>query len=71
MSAETVRPEIPSEMAGRGRQRSRASAIGGVATGLAISVLCLLLAGGLSWTSIAIAVVIGASVGVWVRLADL
>jgi hypothetical protein len=54
-----------------GRQRSRASAIGGVATGIAIFVLSLLLAGGLSWTSIAIAVVIGASVGVWVRLADL
>jgi hypothetical protein len=66
VSAETVRPEIPTD-----RQRSRASAIGGIATGIAIFILSLLLAGGLSWTSIAIAVVIGASVGVWVRLADL
>jgi len=71
VSAEAVRPETPTEIVGRDRQRSPASAIGGVATGIAISILSLLLAGGLSWTSIAIAVVIGASVGVWVRLADL
>jgi uncharacterized membrane protein (UPF0136 family) len=51
-------------------KRSRASLVGGVATGLAVFLLVALLAG-TSPAGIAIAVVIALAVGAWVRLADL
>jgi len=52
-------------------KRSQASLFGGVACGVGVFILVLLLAGGPSLLNIAIGLVIGAAVGVWVRLADL
>jgi hypothetical protein len=52
-------------------KRSRASLVGGIATGLGVAILALLLTGSPSPQNIAIAVVIGAAVATWVRLADL
>ncbi len=52
-------------------KRSRASLVGGIATGIGVAILTLLLAGGPSPQTIALALLIGAAVAVWVRLADL
>jgi hypothetical protein len=52
-------------------KRSQASLFGGVACAVAAFVLYLLLAGGPSLGNIAIGLVIGAALGLWVRLADL
>ena len=51
-------------------KRSRASLIGGIATGLAVFVLAVLLAGA-SPLNVALALVIALAVAAWVRLADL
>jgi uncharacterized membrane protein (UPF0136 family) len=51
-------------------KRSRASLVGGVATGIGVFVLAVLLAG-TSPVSVALALVIALAVAVWVRLADL
>jgi hypothetical protein len=51
-------------------KRSRASLVGGVATGIGVFVLAVLLAG-TSPASVALALVIALAVAVWVRLADL
>jgi hypothetical protein len=52
-------------------KRSQASLFGGIASGIGVFIIVLLLAGGPSPLSIAIGLAIGAALGVWVRLADL
>ena len=52
-------------------KRSQASLFGGIACGVGVFILVLLLAAGPSLINIAIGLVIGAALGVWVRLADL
>ena len=52
-------------------KRSRASLIGGIATGIGVFVLAVLLAGDTSATTIAIGLAIAIAVAAWVRLADL
>ena len=52
-------------------KRSRASLVGGVATGVGVFVLALLLAGDTGATTIAIGAAVAIVVTVWVRLADL
>lgn len=61
---------LKSAPAGR-LKRSRASLIGGVAVGIGVAVLTVLLAGGPSAFNIGLGVVIGVVLGLWVRLADL
>jgi hypothetical protein len=50
---------------------SMASLIGGVAVGIGVAILTVLLAGGPSAFNIGLGVVIGVVLGLWVRLADL
>jgi hypothetical protein len=52
-------------------KRSRASLVGGVATGIGVAILTLLLTGGPSPQNLVLGLVVGAAVAVWVRLADL
>lgn len=52
-------------------KRSQASLFGGIACGVGVVILYLLLAGDLSPLNIAIGLAIGAALAVWVRLADL
>jgi hypothetical protein len=52
-------------------KRSRASLVGGVATGLGVLILVLLLAGDASATTIAGGLAVALAVAAWVRLADL
>ena len=52
-------------------KRSVASLFGGIACGVGVCILYLLLAGGPSPLNLAIGLAIGAALGVWVRLADL
>ena len=52
-------------------KRSQASLFGGIACGIGVFILVLLLAGGPSLLNIVIGLIIGAALGVWVRLADL
>lgn len=54
-----------------GLKRSQASLFGGIACGVGVFILVLLLAGGPSPLNIAIGLAIGAALGTWVRLADL
>jgi uncharacterized membrane protein (UPF0136 family) len=51
-------------------KRSRASLVGGIATGIGVFILAILLAG-TSPASIALAFVVALAVAAWVRLADL
>jgi uncharacterized membrane protein (UPF0136 family) len=51
-------------------KRSRASLVGGVATGIGVFILVILLAGA-SPASLAVALVAALAVAAWVRLADL
>ena len=51
-------------------KRSRASLIGGIATGIGVFLLAVLLAGA-SPASLAIGLVVALAVAAWVRLADL
>jgi hypothetical protein len=52
-------------------KRSKASLFGGIATGLGVVILTLLLAGDASLPHLALAAALGIAVGAWVRLADL
>jgi hypothetical protein len=52
-------------------KRSRASLVGGIASGIGVAILIVLAAGGPSPLTIALAVVLGAALASWVRLADL
>lgn len=52
-------------------KRSRVSLFGGIATGLGVFVLTLLLTGDASLPHLALAAVLGIAVATWVRLADL
>ncbi len=52
-------------------KRSQASLFGGIASGLGVFILYLLLAGSPSLANIAIGLAIGAALAIWVRLADL
>ena len=52
-------------------KRSQASLFGGIACGIGVFILYLLLAGEPSPLNIAIGLAIGAALGLWVRLADL
>jgi hypothetical protein len=52
-------------------KRSRASLVGGIATGIGVAILTILLTGGPSPQTIVLGVAVGAAVAVWVRLADL
>jgi hypothetical protein len=58
-------------MSPAGLKRSRASLVGGVATGIGVAILTLLLTGSPTPQNIASGVLIGAAVAIWVRLADL
>ena len=51
-------------------KRSRASLVGGIATGIGVFILVMLLAG-TSAPSLALALVVALAVAAWVRLADL
>ncbi len=52
-------------------KRSRVSLIGGIASGCGVFALTVALAGGLSVASAVSGLVLGTSLAVWVRLADL
>ncbi|HEX3501358.1 MAG TPA: hypothetical protein VHT04_18745 [Stellaceae bacterium] len=52
-------------------KRSRASLVGGIATGCGVFTLALLLAGNTSVPHLVVALVIAVAVATWVRLADL
>ena len=52
-------------------KRSQASLFGGIACGVGVFILSLLLAGGPSPIAVAISLVLGTALGLWVRLADL
>ena len=52
-------------------KRSKASLVGGIASAAGVFILVLLLLGSSSPRNIAIALVIGVALGVWIRLADL
>ncbi len=52
-------------------KRSQASLIGGIACGIGVMILYLLLAGDITAIHVAIGAAIGLALGTWVRLADL
>ena len=52
-------------------KRSKASLFGGIATGIGVAILTLLLAGDASLPHLALAAALGIAVATWVRLADL
>ena len=52
-------------------KRSQASLFGGIACGVGVAILAVLLLGGLTPLHLTIAVLLGAALAVWVRLADL
>jgi hypothetical protein len=52
-------------------KRSRASLVGGLVCGIGVAVLTVLLLGGATPANLAIGVLIGAALALWVRLADL
>jgi preprotein translocase subunit SecF len=52
-------------------KRSKASLVGGIASAAGAFILVLLLLGSSSPRNIAIALLVGVALGVWVRLADL
>jgi hypothetical protein len=52
-------------------KRSTASLIGGIAVGIFVLVLWLLLAGGTSPAAVGSGFVVASLIGAWVRLADL
>jgi hypothetical protein len=52
-------------------ERSQASLFGGIASGVGVFILYLLLAGEPTTLNVAIGLVIGCTLGAWVRLADL
>ncbi|MGE0257800.1 MAG: hypothetical protein AB7H71_15445 [Alphaproteobacteria bacterium] len=52
-------------------KRSRASLVGGIACGVGVAILTVLLLGEPTPFNLAIALVVGAALAAWVRLADL
>jgi hypothetical protein len=52
-------------------KRSRASLFGGIGSGIGVAILAVLLLGGPSPLNLAIGLLIGTALAVWVRLADL
>jgi len=52
-------------------KRSQASLFGGMACGIGVFILYLLLAGGPNPLNLIIGIAIGVALGAWVRLADL
>jgi hypothetical protein len=52
-------------------KRSQASLFGGIATGIGVFILTVLLAGDASLRTIVIGLLVGGAVAAWVRLADL
>ena len=52
-------------------KRSQASLIGGIACGIGVAILTVLLLGGPDPANLAIAILAGAALAAWVRLADL
>ena len=52
-------------------KRSQASLVGGIVCGIGVAILTVLLLGGPAPANVAIGVVVGAALAVWVRLADL
>ena len=52
-------------------KRSQASLFGGIACGIGVAILTVLLLGGPGPANIAIGVLVGAALALWVRLADL
>ena len=52
-------------------KRSQASLFGGIASGVGVFILYLLLAGEPTALNVAVGLVIGCVLGAWVRLADL
>jgi uncharacterized membrane protein YccC len=52
-------------------KRSQASLIGGIACGIGVAILTILLLGEPSPANVAIGVLVGAALALWVRLADL
>jgi hypothetical protein len=52
-------------------KRSLASLYGGIGSGIGVAILAVLLLGGPSPLNVAIGLLIGAALAVWVRLADL
>ena len=52
-------------------KRSQASLVGGIVCGIGVAILIVLLLGGPTPANVAVALLAGAALGVWVRLADL
>ena len=52
-------------------KRSQASLFGGIACGIGVAILTMLLLGDASPANVAIGVLVGAALAAWVRLADL
>jgi hypothetical protein len=52
-------------------KRSQASLFGGIACGIGIAILTVLLLGGPVPANVAIGILVGTALAVWVRLADL
>jgi hypothetical protein len=52
-------------------KRSQASLFGGIACGIGVAILAMLLLGDASPANVAIGVLVGAALAAWVRLADL
>jgi hypothetical protein len=52
-------------------KRSQASLVGGIACGIGVAILTVLLLGGPDPANLAVGVLVGAALAVWVRLADL
>lgn len=52
-------------------KRSQASLVGGIVCGIGVAILVVLLLGGPTPANVAIGLLAGAALGVWVRLADL
>ena len=52
-------------------KRSRASLVGGVACGIGVAILTVLLLGEPTPANVGIGILVGAALALWVRLADL
>jgi hypothetical protein len=66
----TAPPDKPGAPPAR-LKRSQASLFGGIGSGIGVAILAVLLLGGPSPLNIAIGLLVGGALAVWVRLADL
>jgi hypothetical protein len=66
----TAPPDRPAASPAR-LKRSQVSLFGGIACGIGVLILYVLLAGGPSPVNLAVGLVIGGALATWVRLADL